>query len=88
MFFKITGGAVMELATTKGKEFALEQLRLRRQENAGRKKVDNSSLPAEAPMYYYCTSCNHEMKLPENHTCPAPDLCDECKAMKMLGWLE
>jgi len=78
----------MELATTQGKEHALEQLRQRREKYKDRKKINNSSLYAGSPMYYYCKSCNEEMVLPESHACAAPSLCDECKALKEFGWLE
>lgn len=77
-----------ELATTRGKQYATERLFQRRRQNENRKKVDNGSLHAGSPMHYYCKSCNGEMILPEAHTCAVPTLCDECKALKELGWLE
>jgi RNA polymerase-binding transcription factor DksA len=77
-----------DLATTQGKVHALEQLRLRREKNKDIKKVDNAKLYAGSNMYYYCKSCNKEIVLPESHTCAVPSLCDECKALKELGWLE
>ncbi len=78
----------MALATTQGKQHALKELRTHRKVNAGRKKVDNSQLHAGSPMYYYCKSCSQPIILPEDHTCPVPALCDECQALKQLGWLE
>lgn len=78
----------MALATTQGKEFALEQLRLRREKNKGKEHINDSRLPAGSCMHYYCISCDTVMTLPELHTCAAPKLCDECKALKELGWLE
>lgn len=78
----------MPLATTQGKEFALEQLHKRREANQYRQRVDNSRLCAGSPMYYYCKSCGWEIVLPETHTCPAPSLCEECEALRELGWLE
>jgi hypothetical protein len=77
----------MALATERGKEYALEQLKKRREKNKDIKKVDNASLYAGSPMYYYCRVCDEEMKLPETHTCAAPTLCEECKALRERGWL-
>ena len=52
--------------------------------------IDNGSLYAGSPMYYYCISCGHLAdEKPENwyRTLPAK-LCPECQALKDLGWLE
>lgn len=78
----------MALATTQGKQHALKELKKRRKVNMGKKKVNNLQLHAGSPMYYYCKSCDESMILPEDHTCPVPVLCDECRALKQLGWLE
>ena len=79
----------MALATTKGKVFALEALAKRRLENANKKQVDNSSLPAGSPMFFYCKSCNGLADtLPESFVGRPKQLCDECQALKDLGWLE
>ncbi len=78
----------MPLATEKGKEYAIKQLNLRRKKFKNIKKVDNASLRIGASMHYYCESCNAEMKLPENHRCPIPELCTECREMKEKGWLK
>ena len=78
----------MALATTRGKEFALEELRLRREKNKGQEHIDDSKLYAGSPMHYYCIACDTVMTLPESHICAAPKLCDECVALKSLGWLE
>jgi hypothetical protein len=44
--------------------------------------VDNSSLYAGSPMYYYCRECGVFItSLPESHTCAAPSLCDGCKKL-------
>ena len=72
------------------KEERLEALRQRRAHPP--KQIDNASLYAGSPMYYYCTSCGHVAdKLPENwdpqFTRPK-QLCDECQNLKDLGWLE
>ena len=77
------------LATTKGKEFALKALAKRRKENAKKEKIDNSKLHSGSPMYYYCICCDALAdELPESHTSTPKKLCDECQALKDLGWLE
>ena len=78
----------MALATEQGKEHAVEELKKRRETNKDIERVNNRDLYAGSPMYYYCHECGEEMILPESHTCPAPQLCDECKALKENGWLD
>lgn len=75
--------------TEQGREAALQALARRRQANAEMKKIDNASLPAGSPMYFYCISCgdNHAV-LPETYITPPPKLCPECQALKDCGWLE
>ncbi len=76
-------------ATTKGKDAALKALAERREENAKKKKIDNSSLHAGSLMYFYCKSCDGLADtLPESYISPPKKLCDECQALKDLGWLE
>ena len=77
-------------ATTKGKEFALKALEKRREGNAGKEKIDNSRLRAGSLMYFYCISCGDLADtLPEGYFLSTPKkLCDECRALKDLGWLE
>ena len=45
-------------------------------------QVDNGSLPAGSPMYYYCKSCGHQTKvLPEDwwrDEDRPPQFCDWC----------
>lgn len=58
-----------KLATTKGKEFALEKLKERRANPP--EQTDNASLYAGAPMYFYCVSCGHISDIkPENYCTP------------------
>ncbi len=78
----------MELATAKGKKYALEQLKKRKKQNKDREKINNANLYAGDMMHYYCIICNQEMVLFENHSCPAPKLCVECQALKDKGWLD
>ena len=76
------------LATTRGREHALAALKDRR-ENAP-EQIDNASLPAGSPMYYYCKACGHiaETKPEGWFVNPPRKLCAECQALKDLGWLE
>jgi hypothetical protein len=54
----------------------------RREANVG-KQVDNASLHAGSPMYYYCRACGaHTATLPEDwYREPPPKFCDECRAL-------
>ena len=77
------------LTTTKGKDVALKALAKRHKENAKKKKIDNGSLYAGSPMYFYCKSCDGLADtLPESYISPPKKLCDKCQALKDLGWLE
>lgn len=47
------------------------------------KQIDNGSLYAGSPMYYYCRLCEHlAAKLPESHWESPPKYCKECKDLK------
>lgn len=77
----------MSLATEQGKKFALEALKQRRANKP--KRIDNSSLYAGSPMYYYCCSCGHLSDVvSEGDYSGYNDLCKECRALKKCGWLE
>jgi len=79
----------MQIATEDTeKEVALAKLAKRQGTNKNIVQKNNSLLYAGSPMYYYCKSCNHQMILPETHTCAAPTLCDECKELKAKGWIK
>lgn len=73
--------------TTKGREHAVAKLWERRKANADKPQKANGALPAGSPMYYYCISCGEEIEMPEEHLGAPPSLCEECKALKELGWL-
>jgi transcription elongation factor Elf1 len=77
----------MTVATAKGKNVALKALADRRKRNEKKRRIDNSSLPAGSPMYFDCLSCNGDIVVPEGYI-SRPKLCDECGALKDLGWLE
>lgn len=51
-------------------------------------KINNSSLYAGSPMYFYCKLCDGEIVLPEGFTCSVPKLCTDCDFMKDMGWLD
>lgn len=75
------------LATKNGKRAAVKALKKRRKNKP--EEINNSSLPVGSPMYFYCISCGHiSDSLPESYTCLPKNTCDECYAMKELGWLE
>lgn len=78
----------MTPVTTQGKEAALAALAERRANKP--EQIDNSALPAGSPMYYYCIACGHLADTkPEGWFATLPSkLCDECKALSDLGWLE
>jgi hypothetical protein len=77
---------MMPLATEQGKEHALKQLEERRANPPER--IDNSSLMAGSPMYFYCISCGHLSDTKdESFTSPIKRLCPECFALQSLGWL-
>lgn len=77
----------MSFATEKGRALALEALRKRREKNKNIQRVDNSSLNAGSPMYFYCITCNGEIVVSEGYI-THPKLCGECNALKDAGWLE
>lgn len=73
--------------TTQGKEVALQALKERRDNQP--KHIDNSSLPAGSPMYFYCISCGWlAATRGELYTDIPPKLCKECRALQDLGWLD
>ena len=75
------------LATMHGKQFALEALEHRRKNKPER--IDNASLYAGSPMYYYCYTCGHLSDvLPESHYGTPSHISNECQALNQLGWLE
>lgn len=46
--------------------------------NAKVKRINNASLYAGSPMYYYCRLCGNVMILPETHIEMAPKYCYCC----------
>lgn len=73
--------------TTKGKAIALEGLKQRRENQPV--QIDNASLIAGSPMYFYCVSCGHVSDVkPEGYITAPARLCAECAALVTCGWLE
>lgn len=69
-------------------KLALEQFEKRKKENEG-KQVDNSSLRAGSPMYYYCKFCgDHTETLPETHFSRPKTVCDPCKILRDHGLIK
>lgn len=52
--------------------------------------IDNGSLPAGSPMYYYCRSCGHHVAtLAEDwFEIPPPKLCTFCVLLREEGKLD
>ncbi len=73
--------------TEQGKAAAIKALEERRSNRP--EQIDDSRLPVGAEMHFYCISCGHSAgSMPESYTIDPPKLCNECKAMKDLDWLE
>ena len=79
-------------ATRGGKEYALKKLAERVEKNKNRTPEDiermNSELHAGSPVYFPCVRCGELIEVPENYIDPPTPICDECEALKVLGWLE
>jgi hypothetical protein len=74
--------------TAQGKAVALAKLAERRASNKPLPPDYNSTLPAYSPMFYNCIGCNEVLSLPEDWKPPRRELCTECEALRVLGWLE
>ncbi len=63
-------------------ELAMEQYRKREEENKGQ-QVDNSSLPAGSPMYYYCRKCGTLVATKDEGwiSNPPPHQCEPCQVL-------
>jgi hypothetical protein len=66
-------------------DVAMEQYNKRKEANKG-KQIDNSSMQAGSPMYYYCRFCSvHTQTLPESHSSAPKTVCDPCKILHDHG---
>jgi hypothetical protein len=62
---------------------------LRYLEESQKEKVNNSSLYAGSPMYYYCRGCTCLTEvLPESHWGAPKKFCDACKVLSDHGLLQ
>lgn len=77
----------MALQLQEERDLALGALEKRKEEALKTEKIDNESLPAGAPMYYYCGLCGLLVeKLSENHAQPPRKYCSECQELVDAGW--
>lgn len=54
--------------------------------NKDKEQVDNSTLYAGSPMYYYCKFCGeHTQTLPECHFSAPKTICDPCEVLNAHG---
>lgn len=66
-------------------DVAMRQFKKRKKANKG-KQVDNSSLYAGSPMYYYCRYCGELTEcLPESHWNSPKTVCDPCDVLHQHG---
>ena len=74
------------------KDGLLKALQERRERASKEGKIDNSSLYAGSPMYYYCTGCGLQSDvLPEEwdpRVTTPKKICDDCKHLKDLDLLK
>ena len=69
------------------KKTALENLQKRKDNKP--EQINNATLYAGSPMYFYCQMCGHLSDVkPESYTTPVKKLCDECEEIKKEGWVE
>jgi len=79
------GGMTMEFNAA----IAVRQYVKRKAHNAEKKMIDNASLHAGSPMYYYCDfCCDDTQTLPESHTCAPKTVCDPCKMLRDHGIID
>ncbi|MBI4458190.1 hypothetical protein HY633_04465 [Candidatus Uhrbacteria bacterium] len=68
---------------------AMEALRLRKEENSQKEKIDNARLHAGSSMYFYCRYCEAlSDTLPESYIDPPTRVCKDCKPLKDAGLLD
>lgn len=72
------------------REAAVNAFHERKAANSQKERVDNGSLWAGSPMYYYCRHCGEEDKKPEIfnlRTNPIKNPCDPCRELIEKGWM-
>lgn len=77
----------MKKTSLSPKEQALTDFRKRKAHPP--KQIDNASLYAGSPMYYYCIMCGWTSDvLPESFVGTPKHLCSECQKIKDMGWFD
>jgi hypothetical protein len=75
--------------TTLDVTLALDLFKKRKAANDPNQQINNSSLPAGSPMYYYCRCCGeHTETLPESHIRRPKTVCDPCKILLDHGVID
>ena len=65
---------------------AMKQFKKRKKENSKHTEIDNSSLRAGSPMYFYCSFCGDQTDvLPECYTCRPKTVCEPCEILHAHG---
>jgi hypothetical protein len=68
---------------------AIKQFLRRREYAIKQGQIDNSSLPAGYPMYFYCTHCGILLEtLPEEYIFRPRRQCSQCKGLSEMRWLQ
>lgn len=80
----MAGPIAMKVPKLEGAALALQA---RRKKNKGIKHIDNASLHAGSPMYFYCHGCGAEMVYPEGYTSRSFH-CTDCLPLLGTGLLE
>ncbi len=71
------------------KEFGIKQFLQRAQQAQKVGQIDNGSLVAESPMYFYCKYCGILIEeLPEDYLFSPRSQCSQCEGLDKEGWLE
>lgn len=71
------------------KDVAIQSFVERYRKHCEEKKIDNASLYAGSPMYFYCHGCTkHVATLPESYIFPPAKYCEPCKVLVDHGLLE
>jgi hypothetical protein len=71
------------------KEEAIKQFCRRREHAIKHGQIENSSLPAGYPLYFYCNFCGILLEtLPEDYLFRPRRQCSQCKGLSELRWLD
>lgn len=77
----------MKVLTEQERELYLQALAERKTEAKVRGQVDNASLYAGSPMYFYCNICGLETDVkPENYMTTPKRRCEECCGLVAAGF--